>query len=723
MLQKTKSFFSFLFRKKISFLSLVFVFFNLLFLPLPASAGIWETLKNLPLTIPSAAIAAIVWILGMLASLLLTFSNTVLMWVLSDSFTQLPYTKPGPLPDGNPIIEVGLSVTQGLVNMLLVLILVYIALATILRLAGHETKKLLVTFIVVALLVNFAPVICGLVVDASNIVMNFFIKGIGQTGGSTLINRLSNVSKIFTAGFLDSMGDFRLMAEKIMRLSLVTIANLLLAFAFLLFAFLFACRYIVIWILVILSPLAFACYILPATKKYFDMWWKQFINWSFIGVTCSFFLYLGMRLANLPLGTFGTPTGIGTIVLPYMTPIVFLFIGLIFGLQTSAAGASSIISVAKRGGRASVKWTGGKIAQRGIRPVLEKMRMKEAVGKISKGIEKVPVARWFLPEAARKYGQMRPAIEKGQERAKAYSSQTLGHRLLTGADTQTDAAGLLKEMIERGDEEDIYKEAKKLKKWKGKSDEEILADKDFQRILSRPLQIGASGGILNSRFLRAAPRLARVAWEKKIGSYANRDKEKGGFETADDAVAEATRQARRPNINQMERETFEDEIVVGTMMEKGREIPEAVVSQVKKGQETMLNTVDDLFSDYIRDVLSKTNATLANMTKKGDPKNTEVAWDEYRKYFKGKHQDKDGYFQYVEGQRAKEMGWRKGQYRTSDQKEKGLKPTTPFEAGMGPEPSLPDTGKTRARKTESESPLDTGKARKTKRKEPDTGKK
>ena len=76
--------------------------------------------------------------------------------------------------------------------MILVLILIYIALATILRLAGYETKKLLVTFVIVALLVNFAPVICGLVVDASNIVMNYFVKDL--SGGQQLVNSAKSIS-------------------------------------------------------------------------------------------------------------------------------------------------------------------------------------------------------------------------------------------------------------------------------------------------------------------------------------------------------------------------------------------------------------------------------------------------------------------------------------------------------------------------------------------------
>ncbi len=675
MIYKIKKFFSFLLRKKISLRFLVLILFGILFPSIHPALAVWDWLVGAITLIPATTVAFIALVLATIASLLAALSGIVLNWVISPGFTTLSYTNPA----NNEIIRVGLGITQGFVNMILVLILVYIAIATILRLAGHETKKLLVAFIVVALLVNFAPVICGIVVDASNIIMNFFLSEI--TGGRQLINSFGAIWEGIKEGFdWKSALTFTGQIDTLFLFAMITVLNLTLSLVLLLFSSIFMFRYIVIWILVILSPLAFACYILPATKKYFDLWWKQLINWSFIGVTCGFFLYLAELLATQGTSVYGSAQGLGSSFLPHLVPLGFLAMGLIFGLQTSAMGASSIMNLTKKSG----KWVGGKVAQRGIGPVLEKMRAKEAVGKISRGIEKVPVARWFLPEAVRKYGEMRPAIEKGQQRAKAYSSQVLGHRLLKGADTQTDAAGDLLEMIERGDEQDLYMEAKKLKKWKGKSDQEILADKEFQKILARPLQIGASGGMLNSKFLRAAPRLARVAWKKKIGSYADHKK----YETEEEAVQEATRQARRPNINQMERETFEDMTVVETMMEKGREVPEAVVSQVKKGQETMQNTIDKLFSGYIDDTLSKTDAVLATAAKSGkDLPALERAWEEYRKYFKSEHKDRDGYFEYAEGQRAKEMGWRKGQYMTKDKRKEGPAPTTPFGgAGVGSTP-------------------------------------
>ncbi len=665
----SKKFFYFLPKKKIFLFLSVFVSLGFLFLPSSASAGIWEALKSLPLTIPSAMVAVVFWILASLASMLATLSNVILCWVLSPSFTELPYTKPGPLPDGNPIIEAGLGITQGFVNMFLVLILVYIALATILRLGGRETQKLLVTFIVVALLVNFAPVICGIIVDASNIFMNATIKGVREAGGATLLNRLSQTKDVFSAGFLDAMFNFKLMAGKIMQLLVITIANLALFLVLLLFAVIFMARYIVIWLLVILSPLAFACYILPITKKYWTMWWNQFIQWSIIGMTCGFFLYLGMLLANLDSKAFGTPQGFATTVLPYFVPIAFLMIGLVFGLQTSAMGASTIMSLTKRGG----KWVGRSVARRGIKPRLEQVRAKEAVGAISRTVEKVPGARWFLPEAMRKYGQMRPAIEEAQARAKPYSSQTLGHRILKKADTQTDATGDLIEILARGDAQDVFEAAKRLEKWKGKSDQDILEDKEFNKIMGRPLDIANKGGILNSGVLRRDPRLAKVAAAQGIEGYK-------GY-SAQKAVTKAVSQARSQHISTWEPETFKDKnVITATLGQFDRDRWLQINRTIKNGQRESLKGIDETFTEFVD-------------SKKLDPTRQEENWEEFREYIKEKNQGQEGYFKALKEKRIINTGWRPGEYLTKDKREGKAPPPTPGEAVGIPKPPPPGAPK------------------------------
>jgi len=359
MIQRIKNFLFNLCKKKTILFVFFFVFSGFFCFVQTASAGWTDALANWIATRPLFFIFKVlagisIWLVGLAGSLL--------NWVLSPNFISYSYTNPGG-PKANPIIKTGLGVTQGFVNMLLVLILVYIAIATILRLAGYETKKLLITFIIVALLVNFAPVICGLIVDASNIVMNFFVQDLKADA----FGKIMGAKVQIIAGQFKKESEWGNAKDYIFQLAAMVPFLLALTFVLLIFTLIFALRYMVIWLLVILSPLAFACYILPITKKYFDKWWEQFINWSLIGVTCGFFLYLGLLLVNKIQAGAAVPTpttgevGVFDSILPYFVSLIFLGIGIVFGLQTSAMGAKVVIQGAKRGGK-----TGGKVmAKRG----------------------------------------------------------------------------------------------------------------------------------------------------------------------------------------------------------------------------------------------------------------------------------------------------------------------------------------------------------------------
>lgn len=317
-------------------------------------------------------------ILGSLTGALLGVAVYIFNWVTSESFISLPYTKPGPAPIGNPFIEVGWTLTRDLTNIIFVLALVVIGLATILRLADYQAKKALPLLIIIALLINFSPVILGLIVDATNIMMRFFIQA-GFESGNSFANyatrQWSNISAL--AGglkFWDPTASGQAIAAAVGSLALIFF-NVIAAIIYFLFAFLFTFRYVAIWTLVILSPLAFASYILPATRKFWSMWWNQFIQWSIIGVVAAFFLYLSdqfMKVATDPkfltslMAENPNAPGLSAIfnsLLPYGISLAFLFIGLMMALSTSAMGASTAISWAKKArGKAGElgKWAGKK---------------------------------------------------------------------------------------------------------------------------------------------------------------------------------------------------------------------------------------------------------------------------------------------------------------------------------------------------------------------------
>jgi hypothetical protein len=71
-------------------------------------------------------------------------------------------------------INTGWAVSRDVANLFFIFILLYIAIATILRLSSYGMKALLAKLVIIALLVNFSLVITKVIIDASNILAREF---------------------------------------------------------------------------------------------------------------------------------------------------------------------------------------------------------------------------------------------------------------------------------------------------------------------------------------------------------------------------------------------------------------------------------------------------------------------------------------------------------------------------------------------------------------------
>ncbi len=372
----------------------IFCFFIIvfLFLPLPFFSivyginwldSIQDAVVKTLVVMPYFVIFLLSLLFLLVSTLFAFISRGILMYIISPDFINWSYTIPGN-PPLNPIIQEGLKTTQSLAYMILVIALLYIGIVTILGLEGYNTKKLLTTFFLVALLVNFAPVLCGIIVDAANILMNHFLGGIrpGPGGVKGLSERTDNITSMFAyGGFqviwstsqgLVGMG-FMTAIETIAELILLGIIGLSFAFAYLIFATLFLARYFFIWLLVILSPLAFVFYIIPQTAHLTKKWWETFTQWAFIGVTGGFFLHLAERFTEISfepdqqlmekrLLGMGTWMEMVQRTLETMLPLLFsiflIYIGILATLTTNVIGSKE----AMKFGRKAATFGGGVLA-------------------------------------------------------------------------------------------------------------------------------------------------------------------------------------------------------------------------------------------------------------------------------------------------------------------------------------------------------------------------
>lgn len=200
----------------------------------------------------------------------------------------------------------GFRITLAIANLGFVLVIIVIAFATMLRLEGYETKKLLKNLIIAAVLINFSLTIAGTIIDFNNLLGNFFIGKItnnnvdnfaASMANSLNLNKVNEVKSAtgaigkiseFSEGFLKFLLSFLL--------AIVLIGFIALVFWGLALMLLF--RYLWLVFLLILMPLVWLLWTIPRLSNYWKLWWNRFLQWNFFLPAVSFFLYLAIATAD-----------------------------------------------------------------------------------------------------------------------------------------------------------------------------------------------------------------------------------------------------------------------------------------------------------------------------------------------------------------------------------------------------------------------------------------
>ncbi|GEM_PF-6386328 len=215
------------------------------------------------------------------------------------------------------------KVVQGFVNMFYLLILIFLALATILQINGFNDKKLFVKVILSAILVNFSLPITVFVIDLSNIFMNYFASAIHSTSVANVFFDSTQYEQLTkNLGFFSSIGMdiFSAIIYSIVIVMLLWTAAALLI------------RLVAYWVLIILSPLAFFSLALPGSSG-FKEWKDKLVHYSFFGPIMLFFIWLSLYLLNSLKAAFlkhPEPTSYSKLVVfivGYITGIYLLYYG------------------------------------------------------------------------------------------------------------------------------------------------------------------------------------------------------------------------------------------------------------------------------------------------------------------------------------------------------------------------------------------------------------
>ena len=159
--------------------------------------------------------------------------------------------------------------------------------------SNYGIKKMLPRLAIAAVLVNISYYICAFAIDLSNIsghalqdvfmqIRTTVLTTGHSSGGSIEVFTWENLTALILSGGAAAVGirAFLVGEGGVLTSAIILLLPVLLGalLAVLMVVLVLAARHALIVILTIISPLAFVCYLLPGTEKWFEKWRKMFMT-------------------------------------------------------------------------------------------------------------------------------------------------------------------------------------------------------------------------------------------------------------------------------------------------------------------------------------------------------------------------------------------------------------------------------------------------------------
>jgi len=189
---------------------------------------------------------------------------------------------------GSPAVTQGWVIVRDFSNMFFVVVLLVIAFATILHIEEYNYKKWLPKLILMAILINFSKTICGLLIDVAQIVMLTFVNAFKDIAGGNFIEMLGIKEIVTLSEANPEMSAWTVVGAYVLGLIYMIIALVVITTMMMILAM----RLVMIWIYVVLSPLAYLLSAFPGGAKYASKWWQDFISNLIVGPVLAFFIWL-----------------------------------------------------------------------------------------------------------------------------------------------------------------------------------------------------------------------------------------------------------------------------------------------------------------------------------------------------------------------------------------------------------------------------------------------
>lgn len=194
-------------------------------------------------------------------------------------------------------VNAGWVVIRDLTNMFFVVMMLVIAFGTILSVEEFSYHTLLPRLLIMAVLINFSKVIAGLFIDLSQVVMLTFVNGFAAAAGANMLNLLQvkNIFEVSQSGF-EALSTGDILGSLFLGLAMIGIGLVIV----ILMTGMLAMRIVMLWALLILSPIAFFLSSFPRgrAKEAYSKWWSMFGNYLTAGPVLAFFLWIAFYTAG-----------------------------------------------------------------------------------------------------------------------------------------------------------------------------------------------------------------------------------------------------------------------------------------------------------------------------------------------------------------------------------------------------------------------------------------
>jgi hypothetical protein len=250
--------------------------------------------------------------------------------------------------------------------MFFIVVLLYIAFTTMFG-QDKDWQKSVTNLLIAAIVINFSRTICGLIIDFSQVIMLTFVNGLKDAAGGNFVE-MFQLQALMTppanrgaieAAAIQGTGATEASATQIITLAFLalTMVGASLVMTTLLLVFLVV-RIVYIWVLIILSPMAFFLKLSPVGGAMWGKWYDKFKEQVITGPVLAFFLWLALltsqqtngaileQQGNVPVVNAQEASDKGTLNVPflgnfnlqgYITSLALLAVGMMAARQVGGS--------------------------------------------------------------------------------------------------------------------------------------------------------------------------------------------------------------------------------------------------------------------------------------------------------------------------------------------------------------------------------------------------